>query len=62
MEGGGSNPPVPTNIFLIMQEVIYTLVAQGVLTKEQGDEVIKALRKKQQEIDESILESLSECV
>lgn len=45
-----------------MQEVIYALVAQGVLTKEQGDEVIKALKKKQQEIDESILESLSECV
>lgn len=62
MEGGGSNPPVPTNIFLIMQEVIYALVAQGVLTKEQGDEVIKALKKKQQETDESILESLSECV
>ena len=45
-----------------MSEVIYALVAQGVLTKEQGDIVVKALKEKQRKIDESIIESLSECV
>ena len=44
-----------------MEEKLQTLVAQGVLTKEQVEKVIEVL-KQPEEIRDSIVESLGECV
>ena len=42
--------------------VINSLVAQGVITKEQAYIILKNLKQAQDKIDESVIESLSECV
>lgn len=47
---------------IVMKEKIYALVAQGVLTKEQADIVWNTIYQYQNEIDEEMAISLSECV